>query len=181
MKFRFSISVTDQDYLDFNKFVMFHTPYGKKQMRMLRIMYAVIGLLGMIVSLMLQGISFFSVFTVLFWIGILVALQLILKPLQNWALKSNIKRLKKSGKMPYSPQATVEFYDDYVIDDDGCAKAQRTYASFERVSVVPGKAVYLHINSLMGYMIPYATFESEEQYGEFLEFIKEKIATVNCY
>ena len=42
MKFQFTINTNDQDYLDYNKFWMLRSHYGKKQMTVFRIIFAVI-------------------------------------------------------------------------------------------------------------------------------------------
>ena len=42
MKFQFTINTNDQDYLDYNKFWMLRSHYGKKQMTTFRIVIAVI-------------------------------------------------------------------------------------------------------------------------------------------
>ena len=42
MKFQFNVNTCDQDYLDYNKFWMLRSHYGKKQMTTFRIVIAVI-------------------------------------------------------------------------------------------------------------------------------------------
>ena len=56
MKFQFNININDQDYLDYNKFWMLRSHYGKKQMTTFRIVIAVI--IGAIILISLYGGNF---------------------------------------------------------------------------------------------------------------------------
>lgn len=181
MKYQFHIQLNDQDYLEFNKFVMYRSAYGKKQLARLRILVAVIFLAGMLVTLAMGDTPLYFFFAIVEWAVLLVGFQLCLKPFYNIILKSNIRRMRKTGKMPYSSESTMEFYDDYLVEADGETKTERKYSSVEKVSIIEGQRVYLHINNIMAYIIPYAAFESAEQYGEFMEFLRTKVPAINTY
>ena len=57
MKFRFDIKVNDQDYLDFHKFWLTRSPYGKGQMRSARLAVAFIFIISMLVLLLVGDFS----------------------------------------------------------------------------------------------------------------------------
>lgn len=181
MKYQFHIQLNDQDYLEFNKFIMYRSAYGKKQIARLRILVSVIFLAGMLVTLAMGDTPFHFLFAIIEWAVLLVGFQLCLKPFYNVILKSNIKRMRKTGKMPYSSESTIEFYDDYLVEADGETKTERKYSSVERVSIIEGERVYFHINNIIAYIIPYTAFESAEQYREFREFVKKKFPVIDRY
>ena len=56
MKFQFNVNTNDQDYLDYNKFWMLRSHYGKKQMTTFRIIFAVI--IGVYIIISLYGGNF---------------------------------------------------------------------------------------------------------------------------
>ena len=97
------------------------------------------------------------------------------------SLKRQIKSLKKSGKMGYSPESVAEFYDDCFVETTPDNKVEHKYSAVERISIVDNKVVYVHINNVMAYILPFSCFKSEEQYGNFLTFIKTKCANIDVY
>lgn len=181
MKYRFHIHMTDEDYMEFNRFWQYQTPDGKKIVRLTRLLVFSIFWMAMGIVLVLEG---FTLLTLIIDVALAitsVVYQLLLKSILNRSLGRRIKELKKSGKKLYSPESIIEFYDDYFVETAAGDKTQRGYSGIEQVSIVEGKAIYIHGNIHSAYIIPYSSFESQAQYGEFLEFLKEKIATVNCY
>ena len=148
MKFQFNVNINEEDYLDYNKFWMLRSHYGKKQMSTFRIIIAVI--IGLIIFISLYGGNF----TLDSFIGIipmailLVLYELLLSPLFVLFLKCHLKSLKKKGKMGYSPSSVIEFYEDVFIETTPENKTEQKYLSIERVSVVDNKVVYIHVNNI---------------------------------
>lgn len=62
MNYRFNVTITDQDYLDYNTFWMLRSPYGKKQMKIFRIAITVFWVIANLVTLFMDGFSIVSVF-----------------------------------------------------------------------------------------------------------------------
>ncbi|MBQ9161643.1 MAG: YcxB family protein [Clostridia bacterium] len=181
MNFKFNVVLSDDDYLELNKFVMLRSHYGKKQIRQSRVIACVC--IGVMMALLLIGGGFTpETFLTIIPCGVLLGLFIVLLPnMMSASLKGQIKQMKKSGKMPYTPSSVVEFLDDSFTEVAEDNKTEMKYPSIERVSVVGGKTVYIHFNSLAALILPKASFESEVQYGEFLEFIKTKCAAVDFY
>ena len=181
MKFQFYVNTNDQDYLDYNKFWMLRSHYGKKQMTPFRIIFAVI--IGVYILFSLYGGNFtFDSFIGIIPMAIfLILFELLLSPLFVLFLKSHLKSLKKKGKMGYSPSSVIEFYEDFFIETTPDNKTEQKYSAIERVSVVDNKVVYIHVNNIMSYILPFSCFESNEQFNEFFEFIKTKCSNIDVY
>ena len=92
-----------------------------------------------------------------------------------------LKSLKKQGKMGYSPNSEMEFFDDGFTETTPQNKTEQKYASIERISVVKGKIIYIHVNNVMSYLLPVSCFDSKEQYDAFLNLIKTKCSIVDIY
>ena len=171
MNFRFNVSISDKDYFDYNTFWMIRSPYGKKQMRMFRIVLTV--LVGVFVFALLFG----GGFSIESFIGIipmailLLLFQLFLPRFFSWSLKGQMRFLKKSGKMGYSPSSVLEFYEDRFIETTEEKRTEQKYSAVERISIVDNKMIYIHVNNIMSYMLPLSCFESKEQYDCFFDFI----------
>lgn len=181
MYFKFNVNLTDKDYLDYNIFWMIKSPYGKKQMLKIRILITVC------IAIFALGFLLGEKNTVNAWIGVipyfilLGLFQLLLNPTMAWILKGNINSLKKQGKMGYSPSSEMEFFDEYFTETTPQNKTEQKYDSIERISVIQGKTIYIHVNNVMSYLLPVSCFDSKEQYDAFLNLIKTKCSIVDIY
>lgn len=181
MNYQFNVTMTDQDYLDYNTFWMLRSPYGKKQMKSFRIAITVFFVIASLVFLIIDGLSIVFVFGLIPLVIVFFLIQILFPIFFSWALRWQIKSLKKSGKMGYSPESTIEFYEDRLVETAPDNKTELKYSAVERISVVDHKMIYIHVNNIMSYILPISCFESVEQYDSFLEFIRTKCANIDIY
>ncbi len=181
MNYKFDITLTDSDYLDFNMFQATRSHYGKKQIKSVRMFLTIITAVYLLVVLVGGGFSKESILHSIPTTVVLIAMQLFVNKFYLWILKSSIKNLKKTGKMGYSPKAVMEFYDDTFVEITPDEKTERKYSAIERISVVENKVVYIHTNNVMAYILPMNCFDSLEQYYFFMSFIKTKCPTIDSY
>jgi small-conductance mechanosensitive channel len=99
----------------------------------------------------------------------------------HWLIKRTIKKLKKNGKMAYEPFATMAFTNNTIMHITPASKSSISYSLIEHVSIIPRKVIYIHINNLTSYILPFSCFTSEEQYSYFVTFIKTKCKKVKYY
>ena len=181
MLFQFQVQISEKDYLEYNKFHMFRSPYGRKIIRGMRIAVAVI--FGLFILLSLLG----GKFSASAWIGalpyaiLLIVFEAVLVPFMSSSFKSTLKKMKKTGKMAYSPSSVLAFYDEYLLETAQTNRTQQTYSSIERISIVDQKMMYIHVNNVMAYLFPLSAFASQEEYERFLDFIKTKCDKIDIY
>jgi len=181
MKFQFNINVSDDDYFEYNRFWMLRSHYGKKQITAFRIVIAVIMGVYILISLYGGNFTFDSFIGIIPMAILLIIFELLLSTLFVSFLRCHLKSLKKKGKMGYSPSSVIEFYEDVFIETTPDNKTEQKYLAIERVSVVDNKVIYIHVNNIMSYILPFSCFESEAQYNEFFEFIKIKCSNIDIY
>lgn len=174
MQFLFQVNLTEKDYLDYNKFWQFQSPYGKKQIVSLRVLFAVLFGLFALTALLSGDFSIDSIIEAILHVIVMVIFQFALAPFFAWAVKRHLKSLKKKGKMAYSPVSEMNFHDEVFTETTPEVKNEVKYSMVERISVTEEKTVYIHVNNLAAYILPYNTFDSQEQYESFLTFLKEK-------
>ena len=179
--FKFNVNLTDNDYLEYNKFWNFRSHYGKHQLITMRIVLAVVIGIFMIAVLIMNGFSTDGFIGIIPLAILLALMEIFLKRYVTYTLKAQLNSLKKKGKVAYSPVSTLEFYDDYLVEITESNKTEQKYSSIERVSVVRGRAVYLHVNSLMAYILPISAFDNKEQFDSFIEFFNSKIKSMDYY
>jgi len=181
MYFKFNVNLTDKDYLDYNTFWMIKSPYGKKQMLRIRLWIAVC------IAIVSFGFLLNRNFSVSAWIGVipffilLGIFQLLLNPFMVWILKDQVKSLRKKGKLGYSPNSEMEFFDDTFTETTSQTKSEQNYSSIERISVIQDRMIYIHVNTAMSYLLPASCFDYKEQYDAFLNLIKTKCPNVDIY
>ena len=181
MLFELKISLTDEDYFEFNKFHMLKSHYGRSQMLKFRLMIAAIFVLAILVFGMGDGLSSY---TLVYAVPCLIALglfQLFFNKFMEFSLRSHIKSLKKKGKMAYSPESTIQFGESTVTEITPTARAEQAYSAIERISIVGDGPIYLHLNNLGGYIVPASAFSTAENRAAFIEFIKTKCQNVDLY
>lgn len=181
MNFRFNVNVDERDYLDFNIFWMLRSHYGKKQIKTIRIILAIPFLMIILLSLINGKFSTDSLLGAIPVVIVALLFQALSTKFLLWSVKVTVKNLKKIGKMGYSPEAVFEFSEEVFIETTPENKTEQKYSAIERISIVDGKMIYIHINNVMAYMLPLSCFESKEQYDNFMEFIKEKCDTIDIY
>ena len=174
MRFKFNIHVTEKDYLDYNNFWQFQSPYGKKQIISLRVIFALLFGIAALATLIGGDFTIDSIIEATIFMVAMAIFQFILPAFLAWSVKRQIKVLKKKGKMAYTPEATIEFYEEYFIEKTSERKTETKYTTIERISIVRDKAIYLHVNNVMAYIIPIKSFTSNEQFESFLTFIQSK-------
>ena len=116
MRFKFDITLSDNDYFDYNVFMVMKSPYGKKQIIKFRVIIAVMLLAFCFISLWGGGFTAEAFLGIIPYLAMLILAEILFAPMFAWVLKSQIRSLKKSGKMPYSPSARIEFFDDELIE-----------------------------------------------------------------
>ena len=182
MKFQFHVNVDDQDYLNYNIFWTIRSPYGRKQIKTFRIALVVLFASFIVISLLFSdGFSPETICGIIPLVILFSLAQIFLTRFFSWALKGHIKTLKKSGKMGYSPESVLEFNEESFAETTPENKTEQKYSAIERISVVDNKMIYIHVNNIMSYMLPFSSFESKEQYDSFFEFIKTKCADIDIY
>jgi len=171
MPFELKISLTDEDYIEFNRFWMMRSHYGRSEMLKMRLMISALVILALLAVCISQGFSYGTVVYVISFLITLVAFQLLYNPVMSAALKQHIKMLKKKGKMGYSPESTMIFSEESFTEITPTTKTEQAYSALERVSVIGDGVIYVHLNNVTGYIIPAAAFASAEERGAFIEFI----------
>ena len=181
MKYCFNVNLTDKDYFEFNKFIAIKSPYNKKQLVTLRLIFPIFFILCIVLLFINDEYSSKErlVSTIIYLILAVIA-EIITPSIFTLFLKQNLRFQKKAGKAGYSASSQIEFYDDYFTEMTADGKTENKYSALERISIVDGY-VYIHINGLMCYILPKSVFTSEKQYEEFIGFITSKCNVVDKY
>ena len=180
MKFSFNVKLTEEDYLEYNKFHMLRSPYGRGNVNGSRTIYTVAICLFLLANFIRNGFTVTTLLVSIPLIALLALVHIFIKDILAFSLKMSLKSMKKRGKMGYSPSYTIEFYDDHFIETTETSQTREAYTGIERVSIVGG-TYYLHTNNIGAYIILSSSFHSDEERAEFDAFVKATFNTVDVY
>ncbi len=85
----------------------------------------------------------------------------------------SIKRMRKSGKMPYPSEGTLTFDDTHITVTTAEGESRLLYSAIEKIGVTK-KAIFAYQSALQAIIIPAACFAGEEEKQKFLDFLKSK-------
>lgn len=180
MNFKFNVTMTEQDYLDFNTFVTFNTSQGKRMLILVRALVTVLCLALAFALLLFGDFGVISIIGAVLIAAMLLCYNLGYKHWITVSLKKQIEKLKTQGKLPYSAQYTAEFTDVGITETDESCRSEYKYSVIEKISIYGG-TVYIHLDAVRAIILPFSCFEAREQYEDFLGFISTKCPNIVRY
>ena len=174
MLYKFDTHMNDDDFFEINKYVMLNSNDGKRNLRTIKIIFPLI-LLSIWTLLIIRGEN--PLFLVLTFIGFAIVTVIFLLTIKHTMvgnLKKRIKVMKKRGKLPYSSESVLEFYDDHFVETTTENHSEIKYTAIKSAVLNPDIAVYLFNNDITAYVIPIRYFGSTAALNEFLQFINSK-------
>ena len=179
MNFKFDVKISEQDYVDFNDFVLLKSTYGKKETSTIKTCLITIILIIAIINLLIDGFSVDNIVYACSLVILGIITYFLYLPVVKWLNKLTIKDLNKKGKPCYSPSSIIEFNDDSFTETTTDGASTVKYRAIENVYVANGKAIYIHLNKMLAYILPESTFECSDQFNAFLQFLSTKTDKIN--
>lgn len=181
MRFQLDITMTEQDYLAYNCFHSLESRTGKKLLRKSRRVFtAIIVAFGVLYTLMsgwspdtILYLSFLCIFSLIYLV--------FFKKVMQFSVKSQIKMLKKVGKLPFDPATKYEFYEDHLVEICPSTRTERGYDALDRVCIVPDRFILLYTSTVGAYILPIAQLSQQVDLEAFLGFLSKKCKTVEHY
>ena len=181
MLFQLNIYLSEEDYLDFNKFHSFESTHGKKLINRTRIFFVLaMIILAALVVLMLGWTTFSVTYAALLLLFTLLYMAFFKKILAR-NVKTQIKRLKKIGKLPFDPISTLEFYEDKMVEITASRRTEQGYNIFERICVVKDRYILLYHSSVAAYVLPVAQIKAQLNQENLVDFLSKKCSNVEYY
>ena len=113
---KFDIELTEEGYIDFNIFVIFHSEQGKKGIARGRLLGAAVSLLVMFILFVAGAdkwlITWEAILLTIFSVVVFVMYPGMVKK----KVRSNIQKMKLEGRLPYEPTSTLEFRENELFE-----------------------------------------------------------------
>ena len=181
MLFNLNINLSENDYLSFNNFHSFESTHGKKLIwkTCIRFILTMVFLAALVVLIL--GWTTFSVVYAALLLLLTLLYMLFFKKVLTWNIKTQIKRLKKMGKLPFDPVSTLEFYEDKMVEITALQRTEQSYSIFERICVVKDRYILLYKSSVSAYILPVLQVKDQLNQKDFIEFLSKKCSNVEYY
>ena len=181
MLFQLNINLSEDDYLDFNKFHSFESMHGKKLINKTRIFFVLAMIILAALFLLVMGLTTFSITYAALLLLFTLLYMVFFKKILTRNVKTQIKRLKKVGKLPFDPVSTFEFHEDKMVEITALQRTEQSYSIFERICVVKDRYVLLYKSSVGAYILPVSQIKEQLNQEDFIEFLAKKCTNVEYY
>jgi hypothetical protein len=181
MLFQLNINLSEDDYLGFNKFHSFESMHGKKLINKTRIFFVLAMIILAALVVLILGWTTFSMVYATLLLLLTLLYMIFFKKVLNRNLKTQIKRLKKIGKLPFDPISTLEFYEDKMVEITASSRTEQGYNIFERVCVVKDRYILLYKSSVGAYILPVAQIKAQLNQENLVDFLSKKCSNVEYY
>ena len=181
MLFQLNINLSEDDYLDFNKFHSFESMHGKKLINKTRIFFALAMIILAALFLLVMGFTTFSITYAALLLLFTLLYMVFFKRILTRNVKTQIKRLKKVGKLPFDPVSTLEFHEDKMVEVTALQRTEQSYSIFERICVVKDRYVLLYKSSVGAYILPVSQIKEQLNQEDFIGFLSQKCTNVEYY
>ena len=173
---KYNITITEQDYINFNIRHLNSSNLGKRLNKALTVMIIILCILlciGYFIIASYCDLSIAVPIATTILIVILTPLYIIfvIPKMNKMTAKLSIKLQKTDGKLPYSEHSVVEFGDDMVIDESERAVIRARYEELERVCYYDD-AMIMYIDSQRAIIVPYSQLGEDKE--KVIAFVKEK-------
>lgn len=181
MLYQFRIRLTEADYVAFNQFHSFESPQGKKLIRNSRVILSVVMVVLAALIFLMDGLSSFAV-TYAIVLGLFTVFYVVgFRKLMNRVILKQIRMLKKTGKLPFDPESSIEFHEDCMAEITASRHTEQRYDAIERVCVVRDQYLLLYHSSVGAYILPIPQLREQGNLEELLGFLMQKCGKVAYY
>lgn len=181
MLFQLNINLSEEDYLSFNNFHSFESVNGKKAIRKNRLFFTLSVIFLAVLLVLVMGLTTFSVIYTALLLLFTLLYMVFFKKILTHNMKAQIKRLKKTGKLPYDPVSTLDFYEDKIVEITESSRTEQSYNIFERLCVVKNRYILLYKTSVTAYILPVAQINTQLNQQDFVAFLSTKCTNVEYY
>ena len=181
MLFQLNINLSEDDYLDFNKFHSFESMHGKKLINKTRIFFVLAMIFLAALFLLVMGLTIFSITYAALLLLFTLLYMVFFKKILTRNVKTQIKRLKKVGTLPFDPVSTLEFHEDKMVEITAEKRTEQSYSIFERICVVKDRFILLYNSSVGAYILPIMQVKAQVNQEELINFLSNKCSNVEYY
>ncbi len=172
MRFSFNVKLTDEDYLLFNEFALKNSNMSKKSDIITKALVSLIFVLSGLNLIITNDVNPVTLVGVVFLLILWLIFMLCSKKANAVFTKFFTRMLiKGKEKKPYTPDSVLEFYDDFFKEIAPDNKSEINYTALDKITVVKNRYVFLFLDGIRGYVVPFDCFKNEAEEKDFISFL----------
>lgn len=176
--FEYNYQLSFDDYLNFNLYHSLDRKESRQAFLAFRFMLPVLSVIAIAVFFIAGAEKDFIVIEA-FFLAIVSAIWVAFsKKVMAFSIKRNLKRMMKSGKLPYTTENHLIFDGEQIIEISERGTSAVKYSSIENADDT-GTAVYVYISAAQAFIIPQSAFAGDEDKRELLKYLYSVIETEN--
>ena len=174
MNYTFSYTINQDDYFQFNRYHIRNAAFAKRRQLTMRLIVSGIFIAAAVLFyLPSRAQGDFPVISVAY-LALAVLFGVFFYQISDFAIKRNIKKMQKKGRLHYDKEITYAFYDDFFREIAQDIVSEIKYSLI--TSIDEGKsAIYLYISIQQAHIVPHRVFATASERESFLQFLKSKI------
>ena len=181
MIYKLDVTLTDELYADFNCFTAVEAKNARRNLIKSRvIIYSVLAACLLVIAIVNGFSSFFVFYAVLVTLLAVYNIVNTKKFMKKRVIKA-LNKIRKTSKVPYSPTATMEFYEDKLLEISPNSRIEQDYLGLDRICVVKGRFILLYNSDIGAYILPEQQVKAQVDLDEFIAFITQKCDKVEYY
>ena len=171
--FSYHISLTDDDFITFNTYHLLNSPAGKRSVFIYRWFVPILSALMVILTALVEQDPAMFIIKITFIVIVTIIWLFQVKKLFIRGIKTQVKQTRKTGKLPYFPEADLVF-DEYVIrETHSVGMSEIRYEALEKVAVT-SDALYLYFSTAQAFILPTTYLATEVEKQQLIDFLVQK-------
>ncbi len=155
---KYTIHLTEEDYIRFTIFFNKHSKNGLRQMRYARMMVLALAALNFFLSFSSGGIDYLLMVPSV----ILLLLFIAFPKINEMGMRITIAALKKGGKLPFPPVSEIEFQDSMIVQDYEQGQLRIKYKDIENI-YFENNYIYIIFSAMQGIIIPFQSLGNDKE------------------
>ena len=151
---RVTVNLNDEDYIAFNINHQFGTKSGKDAIMLGKIIHVFL-CIGLIIFICtLDAGPILTVIEIAAVIGLYAFLLITYDSRMKKRIRKKVEQIKKTGKLPYEPEATIDLNDDCIMEYTPSTTRKIEWKDIEQVRT-DEEHVYLQFSTMQALLIPF--------------------------
>ena len=151
---RVTVNLNDEDYIAFNINHQFGTKSGKDAIMLGKLLHVILCIGVIIFICTLDAGPVLTVIEIVAVIGFYVFLLITYDNRMKKRIRRKVEQIKKTGKLPYEPEATIDLNDDCTMEYTPSTTRKIEWKDIEQIRT-DEEHVYLQFSSMQALLIPF--------------------------
>lgn len=169
--YQFDYIITEYDYLKFSINHSLYSKSGRQYAVLLKICVPILFATPIFDALIYESPTLIPQIIVCTIMSVLWIV--FFKKFIAYNARKKMRKMQKSGRLPYNENGTLIFGEDYIYDKSGSLRSQTPYNVIQAIFTADG-AFYIYNSATTAFILPGRFIEDQVMFRGFSNFLQEK-------